>query len=189
MGHLKDINPCFAYQGYYSGLQSYMDKASNLAYLYTGTIELYKDNNDCNSSDENCFELPVFRYISSTDSYWWHTNGWGYSKTHIQWHPFWSCNQEYRIKCSFFEDITPDIEIDNGKIIFKDYRAIEDISHGIRTLIYPRILNKYNATSGGNLLYDNSKMLRFRNVIKNVAWNQDINVPKFYSTGQTILLS
>jgi hypothetical protein len=182
LGHLKDIYPCFAYQGYYSGLQSYMDKASTLANLYTGTIELYKDNNDCYSSNENCFELPVFRYISETDSYWWHTNGWGYSKTHMPWNPCWSCNPEYRIKCSFFEDITPEQEIENGIIDYKDYRAIEDISHGIRTLIYPRILNKYHATSGGNLLFDNSKMLRFRNVIKNVAWNKDSIAPKFYST-------
>ena len=31
-------------------------------------------------------------------------------------------------------------------------------------------------------MFDNTKMLRFRNIIKNVAWNQDSNAPKFYST-------
>lgn len=186
LGHLSNINPCFAYQGYYSGLQSYMDKASNLAYLYNSDIKLYTPYNLfpwegtpgyqwCYPSEQlPCFTKPVFNYISSTDSYWWYGTGWGFPKHHIE-NVLSDCNGEYRVDCQYYIDINPSADLG-------DYRNIEDISHGIVTLSYPRILNKYNATSGGNLMFDNTKMLRFRNVIKNAAWNQDSNAPKFYST-------
>lgn len=173
LGHLKDIAPCFAYQGYYSGLQSYMDKASILALLYTSNINIYTPliGNNCNN-EGTCFTKPVFNYISNTISYWWYTTGWGFQKETVT-NLLSDCHGEERVNCNYYYDITPG---EGG------YRSIEDISHGIRTLIYPRVLNKYNASSGGNLLFDNSKMLRFRNVIKNVSWNQDINYPMFYST-------
>jgi hypothetical protein len=186
LGHLTDINPCFAYQGYYSGLQSYMDKASNLAYLYNSDIKLYTPYNLfpwqgtpgyqwCYPSENfPCFTKPVFNYVASTDSYWWYVTGWGFPKDHID-NLLSDCDGEYRVDCQYYIDINPDADLG-------DYRAIEDISHGIVTLSYPRILNKYNATSGGSLMFDNTKMLRFRNVIKNVAWNQDSYAPKFYST-------
>jgi hypothetical protein len=186
LGHLTNINPCFAYQGYYSGLQSYMDKASNLAYLYNSDIKLFTPviGGICNPSEPYlCFNRPVFNYLSSTDSYWWYGTGWGFSKETI-YYPESACFLEKRVNCNYYYDVIPvflSIEA-NGKYKYDSYRAIEDISHGIVTLGYPRILNKYNATSGGNLMFDNTKMLRFRNVIKNVAWNQDSYAPKFYST-------
>jgi len=173
LGHLKDITPCFAYQGYYSGLQSYMNKASNLAYLYNGNVDLYDPVfSSCN--DSTCFSRPVFQYNSATDSYWWHAAGWCYEKEVV---PvlFSSCFGEKRLKCEeyFFLEPTPQ---------HPTYNKIEDISHGIRTLIYPRILNKYNATAGGLLLYDNTKMYRFGNVITIVVWDQNVSNPGFYST-------
>jgi hypothetical protein len=135
LGHLTDINPCFAYQGYYSGLQSYMDKASNLANLYNSDIKLFTPYNPfpwegtpgyqwCYPSEQlPCFTKPVFNYISSTDSYWWYSTGWGFPKHHIE--NFLSdCNGEYRVDCQYYIDINPDEELNN-------YRNIEDISHGI----------------------------------------------------------
>jgi hypothetical protein len=186
LGHLKDINPCFAYQGYYSGLQSYMDKASNLAYLYNGNINLYSPGtffgNSCNPAEPYlCFTRPVFNYLTSSDSYWWYTTGWGFEKETIS-NPQYDCFEEERVNCNYYYDITPEEYTEDFEIKYRNYIHIEDISHGIRTLIYPRVLNKYNTTSGGNLMFDNTKMLRFRNVIKNVAWNQDINNPLFYTT-------
>jgi hypothetical protein len=194
LGHLTNIAPCFAYQGFYSGLASYIDRAAEMAEIFSGSFKLYKDcptifdciyNNPCPvnlSLFDQCFELPRFRFESISNSYWWYTNG-GMPKeipfnllvlNSIQ--PFNTCN-EPRTKCSYYFDETSDAITNN-----EGRRIYEDISHGIRTLIYPEICTKYNFISGGIPYFDAIDMIRFRNTFVNVVWNQDIQNPQFHNS-------
>lgn len=141
LGHLSNISPCFAYQGYYSGLTSYIDRAAEMAEIFSSSFKLYKNcptisdciyNNPCPinlSLFDQCFELPRFRFEPNTNSYWWYTNG-GMPKeipfnlqvlNSIQ--SVNTCN-EPRIKCSYYFDETSDA------IINKENRRIyEDLGH------------------------------------------------------------
>jgi hypothetical protein len=165
LGHLSNIIPCFAYQGFYSGLASYTERAAELARLFTSNVKLYKDYY-CSSSFPECFERPVFNFDLSKNSYWWFTRGWGYTKNEKRCSPL--SNKEKRAKCSLYFDINPNAS------------HIEDIGHGIRTLIYPLLCYKYNFISGGIPFFNTTDMFRFRNTFVNAIWNGDLNNPMFF---------
>ncbi|MFN7014878.1 MAG: 3-coathanger stack domain-containing protein, partial [Bacteroidia bacterium] len=160
LGHLTNIAPCFAYQGFYSGLASYIDRAAQMAKLFTSYVNIYKDNSSC-EVNLTCFSKPVFNFDLSKNSYWWFTTGWGYPKNKLK------CNKK-RVKCSEYFNIS------------SEKYHIEDISHGIRTLIYPLLCYKYNFISGGTPFFNTSDMFRFRNTFVNSIWNGDLNSPQFF---------
>lgn len=161
LGHLSNSSPCFGNSNTYSGLQSYLDKATNIATQFTepflvcdfpfnGTLKICLPH-----TCEN--QLP-FVLNPPTLSYWWFLDGYNIARA--------PCLTHDVVDRDEWNDLGEDPE-DDGK------RFFEDISHGVRTMYFPLVCEKNNFSSQGFHFFDPSDMEKFANTFKNVIWDPD----------------
>lgn len=140
----------------YSGLASYLDKGAAIARLYKSDIDI----------DDKChcflYQYPLLR-ITSDNSYWWFHSGWKILD-----------NDCFNIGSCFGPHFNqPDY------IEYTQY--VEDISHGVTTMIVPQVAYEINLYTGGGYPFSTAEMVRFRNMFTKKVFDGNMNDPKFHS--------
>jgi hypothetical protein len=163
LGHLSNSSPCFGNSATYSGLQSYLDKATNIATLFTEPFLVcdFALSGFLTTCDPTTCEnqLP-FVSSPSSQSFWWYIDGYGVPRS--------SCfNQDVVDRAEWLNfSMNPD---EDG------VRFYEDISHAVRTMYFPIVCEKNNFSSQGNHFFALGDMQKFANTFKNVIWNSNQN--------------
>lgn len=175
LGHLSNSSPCFGNSGTYSGLQSYLDKAANIATLFTEPFlvcDFVLNGSLTTCVPNTCVNQLPFVSSPTSQSFWWYIDGYGIPRD--------SClNQDVVDREEWLNfSMNPN---QNG------VRFFEDISHAVRTMYFPIVCEKNNFSSQGFHFFDPSDMAKFSNTFKNVIWNA--NEGKCYPnvTGNPIL--
>jgi hypothetical protein len=106
-----------------TGSHYYLHKADAMAQLYQTTINL-DDDCACVSYLSKIFHLP------STNAYWWYDYGWRVT--------YYGCG---------LADCEPYIGHSNQPKCDEYQEYLEDISHGILTLFFPRVVYEYSFSS------------------------------------------
>jgi|LakMenEpi03Aug12_release.lakeMendotaPanAssembly.Ray.scaffolds.fasta_scaffold92929_3 hypothetical protein len=163
LGHLSNTTPCFGNSTTYSGLQSYLDKAANIATLFTEPFlvcDFILGGSAITCLPYTCESQTPFVYRLATDSYWWYVDGYAIPRE--------SCLTIDVVDREEWENFSFNPSQDG-------VRFFEDISHGVRTMYFPLVCEKNNFSTQGYHFFDPSDMEKFANTFKNVIWNPNQN--------------
>jgi hypothetical protein len=141
----------------YSGLASYLDKGAALARLYKTTFDL-RDNCSCQTFPNSLLQ------ITSNNSYWWYHSGWRIEQ-----------NSDACASTCF-----PFLHINQPK--YEEYtRYIEDISHGVTTMILPYVAYELNLYTYNTYPFTITDMVRFRNMFTKNIFDGNLVSPGFHN--------
>lgn len=151
LGQLSTINST------YSGLGSYLEKGADIARLYKSDVDL---DDKC-----NCFlyQEPVLR-TTTNNAYWWYHAGWKITYD----------------GCAV--NACPPYVHFNKQPQYPEYtQFVEDISHGVTTMIVPHVAYEIGLFTHGNYPFSDVEMIRFRNMFTKDIFDGNTTSPGFHN--------